>query len=233
METLKQILDRIEIQQANTPDLEPSAERTKAMRNLTSDEITAALGYIGVPVRYQLAKKEDIADADWHATLNYRSGKKEGLFLHSLPGRGKTHLAAALFRDKATRGKIPAHATFEDASVALMSEMAFITVTDLLLDLRATFKDGSVDTEASFIQRYTGVPFLILDDIGVEKTTDWALQTLYQIIDTRYRDLKKTVITSNLSLPEVETKVGSRIASRIAGMCTILELRGRDRRILK
>jgi DNA replication protein DnaC len=40
-----------------------------------------------------------------------------------------------------------------------------------------------------------------------------------------------TIITSNLTLEEVSEKVGDRIASRIAGMCKVIELKGIDRRV--
>jgi len=39
------------------------------------------------------------------------------------------------------------------------------------------------------------------------------------------------LITSNLTLDEIAEKVGDRIASRIAGMCKVVEVRGKDRRI--
>ena len=72
---------------------------------------------------------------------------------------------------------------------------------------------------------------LILDDMGAEKTSEWSIQTLYSIIDRRYRDEKQTLITSNLTLDEIAEKVGDRIASRIAGMCKVVEIKGKDRRI--
>jgi DNA replication protein DnaC len=83
----------------------------------------------------------------------------------------------------------------------------------------------------SLIEKYAGKKCLILDDLGVEKTTEWSLQTLYTIIDRRYREEKQTLITSNLTLDEIAEKVGDRIASRIAGMCKVVEIKGRDRRL--
>jgi len=50
--------------------------------------------------------------------------------------------------------------------------------------------------------------------VHAEKTTEWALQTLFVIIDRRYRNMVKTIITSNLSLNEISEKIGDRIASR-------------------
>ena len=71
----------------------------------------------------------------------------------------------------------------------------------------------------------------MLDDLGVDKTSEGSLQTLYTIIDRKYREEKQTLITSNLTLDEIAEEVGDRIASRIAGMCKVVEIKGKDRRL--
>jgi DNA replication protein DnaC len=72
---------------------------------------------------------------------------------------------------------------------------------------------------------------LILDDLGTEKVSDWVLQSMYQIINARYVQMRQTVITSNHSLEELRSRIGDRIPSRIAEMCEVFELRGKDRRV--
>jgi len=96
------------------------------------------------------------------------------------------------------------------------SNMLWISVNDLLLDIRASFQDSGAISEEAIIRKYTDVHYLTLDDVGPEKITDWVLQTLYTIIDRRCRDIKPTLITSNLKLSEIEAKMGARIASRIS-----------------
>jgi DNA replication protein DnaC len=81
------------------------------------------------------------------------------------------------------------------------------------------------------VDKYSRCPLLVLDDLGVEKTTDWALQTLYVILNNRYTNYRQTIITSNLTLEEIGNKLGDRIASRIAGMCSIIQMKGKDKRI--
>lgn len=94
----------------------------------------------------------------------------------------------------------------------------FITVPNLLMAIRDSFKDGAVETEKAIVDRFTVYPFLILDDLGADRATEWAIETLYLIIDGRDANLKPTFITTNLSIPEIEKLYGARIASRIAGM---------------
>ena len=136
------------------------------------------------------------------------------MFLHGPPGTGKTHLAVALLKNA---GK--------------MEYDTFVTVAILLLMLRESFQKDAERSEADIIRQFTRARLVVLDDLGAEKTSEFALQSLYIIIDKRYSEMRPTIITSNLSVDEISEKVGDRIASRIAGMCKVIELKGKDRRI--
>ena len=56
---------------------------------------------------------------------------------------------------------------------------------------------------------------LIIDDLGMESQTKWVNDTVYDIINYRYNDKKKTIYTSNVSLKDMD--YDDRIVSRIAG----------------
>jgi DNA replication protein DnaC len=109
----------------------------------------------------------------------------------------------------------------------------FVTVASLLMELRNSFRKGAVnsDNEVDIIERHANANIIVLDDLGVERSSEFAIQSLYIIIDKRYSEMRPTIITSNLSLEEIDVKLGDRIASRIAGMCRVIELKGRDRRL--
>lgn len=72
---------------------------------------------------------------------------------------------------------------------------------------------------------------LVIDDLGAEKASEWVAETLFKIVDKRYREVLPTVITSNLSLGELADRLGDRIPSRIAEMCDVIKLDGADRRV--
>ena len=105
----------------------------------------------------------------------------------------------------------------------------FITVPELLMKIRNCF--SLQQCEESVVEKYSRCPILVLDDLGVEKTTEWALQTLYIILNNRYSNYMQTIITSNLTIEALQDKLGDRIASRIVGMCKMVKLTGRDRRL--
>jgi DNA replication protein DnaC len=56
---------------------------------------------------------------------------------------------------------------------------------------------------------------------------------LYLLLDRRNRDLKQTMISSNLSLREIADNFDDRVASRIAEECQPVKFRGQDKRTAK
>ena len=71
---------------------------------------------------------------------------------------------------------------------------------------------------------------LVLDDVGVEKYSDWMADQMYQIIDHRWKNRKPMIITSNLSLEDLGKSYKPQIASRIMGSCKPIRFTDRDRR---
>ena len=74
--------------------------------------------------------------------------------------------------------------------------------------------------------RFSTLDILIIDDIGVEKVTDWAFQSVNGLVNNRYEYFRPTIITANLSLDELEKVYGSRLASRICESCRIKHFTG-------
>jgi DNA replication protein DnaC len=106
----------------------------------------------------------------------------------------------------------------------------FIPTVNLLLKAQGVFKTDNMTIEKEF-EPYLSVDYLILDDIGVEKVTDFVKQSLYYLINTRYMYEKHIYFSSNLSLEDLGKKFDERISSRISGMCKIKHFKGKDLRI--
>ncbi len=118
---------------------------------------------------------------------------KGWLLLQGKYGCGKTHLAASI-------------ANF---TVGLGVPTLFITVPDLLDELRFAY-----DSDVSFEQRFDeirNITLLILDDFGTQNATAWAQEKLFQILNYRYINRLPLVVTTNLSLNEIDERIRSRL----------------------
>jgi DNA replication protein DnaC len=116
------------------------------------------------------------------------------LLLEGGYGCGKTHLAAAIANAAVSQG-IPT---------------LFITVPDLLDFLRFAFNDPETTFEERF-EEVRNVGLLVLDDFGTQNATPWAQEKLFQIINYRYINKLPTVITTNLLLDQIESRIRSRL----------------------
>lgn len=214
---------------ASTPESRSRSTPTIEEYFKTEKEIAAVMASCGVPARFLSARKEDFASQTWKMVEGFLSG--QSYFLQGQPGVGKTHVAAALMRELIASDNKKTLCYGGLLKYYLPTYPRMITVPDLLLEIRECFNAYREETERSLIENYAGKKCLILDDLGPEKSSEWTIQTLYSIIDRRYREMRQTMITSNLGLDEIAAKVGDRIASRIAGMCKVVEIKGKDRRI--
>ena len=132
-------------------------------------------------------------------------------------GCGKTHLAVAIIRELVKRMAV--------------NDIRFITAPELLLEIRSTFNSKTKHfddygvpcdkTEEDILSKYSTCELLVLDDLGAEKVTDFTIQSLYLVIDRRNRNLRPTIVTTNLSLEEIENLIDARMASRLADMTVV------------
>ena len=146
------------------------------------------------------------------------SDPQDGLLLYGEPGCGKTFLAAIMAQEFLNQNK----------------SVIFGDVPSILQDLKSTFNSKDENLDDLMCQLKT-VDMLILDDLGTEYTTDWAITQLYLIINNRYNANKPIIATTNYSPEELsrkfkETTTGKRIISRLKHMCEPVLISGNDRR---
>lgn len=148
-------------------------------------------------------------------TENWKKVKAEnlGLLLWGDIGTGKSFLAACIANELLEKG-VP----------VLMTNFSKI-----LNQMGAMYSDERYRYIASF-NRFS---LLIIDDLGIERNTEYALEQVYAVVDERYKAGLPLIITTNLAISQLrnpEDVAHARIYSRVLEMCTPVHVPGLDRR---
>ena len=133
-----------------------------------------------------------------------------GYLLWGMVGTGKSYFAGCI-----------ANALMEQEVSVCMTNFALI-----LNDLAASYKGRN-----EYIARLCSFPLLILDDFGMERGTEYGLEQVYNVIDSRYRSGKPLIVTTNLTLEELqnpEDTAHARIYDRLTEMCTPVRITGEN-----
>jgi DNA replication protein DnaC len=154
----------------------------------------------------------------------------KGLLFTGSIGVGKTHLAVGilqrLVKDRGVRG-------------------LFCDYRELLKSIQNSYNPQVQTTELELLKPVFASEVLVLDDLGAQKPNEWVWDTVALILNSRYNDKLTTIITtnyadlpaagSNLSDPEraareptLGDRIGDRMRSRLAEMCILVKMTGKD-----
>jgi len=159
-------------------------------------------------------------DIECDKTKIIKQGIEQSMFITGTAGVGKTVLMAGIIKE---------------ILKVREREVEWISYPGFIMELQSSFrsKDDEVTPfeRAEEIASFPGT--LAIDDIGAEKMTAFVQQITYYIINYREQEMLHTLITSNFSLQQIDDQIDTRVSSRIGGMCKIVKLTGKDRRLEK
>jgi DNA replication protein DnaC len=141
------------------------------------------------------SEQRQTLEETFRAAHSFAQSPDGWLVFQGTNGCGKTHLAAAIANHRRQESK----------------PVTFVVVPDFLDHLRSTFSPESKVSYDELFERVRKAPLLILDDFGEHSGTPWAQEKLYQVINYRYNARLATVITTCLSLDEIEPRISSRM----------------------
>lgn len=172
----------------------------------------AALREAGIPERFKDADVwhwqhgMDQQRRVWDVVRSYCTGFESvlqtGACLTMLgaPGTGKTHLAIGIVRH-----------VIEKGGTAL-----YTTAMDAVGRIRATFdKSTRSETEQAALESMASVDLLAVDEVGRQTDSAHERETLFRILDARYRGLRPTVLVSNLNPTKLAAFLGEAVVDRL------------------
>nr|WP_314639808.1 ATP-binding protein [uncultured Olsenella sp.] len=131
----------------------------------------------GIGSRFASARSERAAEMFGRMSANETSGA----YVYGSVGCGKTHLASAVAIEAMRHWWRP----------------TFVGAVSMLGEIRSGYERGS---DARSVADFERSQLLVLDDLDKPRPTPWALETLYELLDCRYSNGSKTVVTANCSL---------------------------------
>lgn len=178
------------------------------------------LRYFNVPKRFENVSLDNYKPANnqakkclsvcRHFVDNWPERMKQGggLVMCGKPGTGKNHLAIGI-------GK----SIIEN----FMASVRLTSAIKIARNFKATWAKNSEECDSDVIEMYASPDLLIIDEVGVQFGSDVEKMILFEIINSRYENLKPTILISNLPKEELATFVGERVIDRMndGGGCTL------------
>lgn len=160
---------------------------------------------------------EQISDALMQYVNKFDEFKAQGkgLLLSGNVGNGKTFMAGCV-----------ANALIDKGYLVLMANFGRIIKT-----LQSSFSE-----QQDYIDSFNAYDLLIIDDFGVERSTEYVQEQVYDIIDSRYRAGLPLIVTTNLDVTEIansENVQSKRVYDRVLERCHPIKIKGGSRRTEK
>ena len=141
--------------------------------------------------------------------INFDPQSSPNLLFMGASGLGKTHLTLAIVSGVIEKGYTPIYGPCENL-FSLIEKEKF-----------------TGENKGSY-EAMINCDLLVLDDLGAEMATAFSKAALYNLINTRLLSKKPTIINTNLTIKEIETRYTARVASRLIGSYNANKFLGDD-----
>lgn len=126
-------------------------------------------------------------------------------------------------------GNVGTGKSFAAACIAnyLLEHQVPVMMTSFVKLLEAV--QSARSDESDIIRRLNRAKLVIFDDLGAERSTDYALEKVYNIVDSRYRARLPMILTTNLTLTEMQEETDiryMRIYDRVFETCYPMQFTG-------
>lgn len=147
--------------------------------------------------------------------FNFDNDNDENLLFYGTTGLGKTFMCNCIAKSLLDKGKIVVYQTS-------------FKILEILEEYKFS-RDKTPELRMSY-ELLFDCDLLIIDDLGTELTNTFTNVEIFNIINTRLINNKKTIISTNNSPLKIAKEYSDRIYSRVFGKFTILKFYGPDLR---
>jgi DNA replication protein DnaC len=180
------------------------AHERREQENRRKRQIISLVGGVKPYEHFTLDKFRGPESPEAYAAALRFTPAHDNLFFYGKNHRGKTHLAIAIARKFLERGRL----------------VEIHSVPDLISKLRSFESRNDFYGEEAFIGRLSRLTILVLDDLGLGNATDYVVTVLWKILTNRINNAQNgLIVTSNLSLNDLNVKYGGKIPYRINDLC--------------
>ncbi len=157
-----------------------------------------------------------------HCFVDNFASSTDNLFICGNTGVGKTFLTNCIAKELIDQGYFVVY-------------LSAIKLFDILSDATFGFRNiGSEDaSRRKLVENLYSCDLLIIDDLGTELINSFTSTQLFNCINERLLSEKHTIISTNLSLSQVQANYSERVSSRIASGYKLIKLLGDDIRMKK
>lgn len=132
---------------------------------------------------------------------NFQQIRKTGqsFMMLGTVGTGKTHLSIGVALEVMKNG----------------NSAVFSSASKIFRAIKDTYHKGSHQKESEVMAIYTQCDLLIIDEVGVQRGSDFEKETFFDVINERYENMRPTIILSNLTIEEIKVFLGERVFDRL------------------
>lgn len=173
----------------------------------------AKIGDAGIPERFKTRtletyivdannnKQQRIYDFCKDYAENFDSVRKTGrsFLMLGTVGTGKTHLSIGVALAVMING----------------NSAVFTSASKIFRAIKDTYSKSSYQKESEVMAIYTQCDLLIIDEVGVQRGSDFEKEAFFDVINERYENMRPTIILSNLTIDEIKVFLGERVFDRL------------------
>lgn len=200
--------------EAQLAELSKSRERFESFR---LDYYSSSVGEFGRSPRQNM---EQILSFCRQYVDKFGKSEIKNLLFYGGTGLGKTFLSSAVARELSLKG----YSVVYDTATMIFNQ----------------FEEEKFSRDMELVQKakkatekYLHCDLLVLDDLGSEMTSSFVHAALYQLINSRLMEGRATIISTNLTMADLEHRYSQQVISRVMGEYEALLFFGKDIRILR